>query len=257
METVDLLIENANELVTLQGPQTPRIQQQMSELSLIPHGSLAIHDGKIVAVGKHLSVKAERTIDATGKTVLPGFVDPHTHVVFAGSREFELGMKLQGLSYMEIMQQGGGIFHTVRETRKASVDSLLQQSGKRLHTMLSYGTTTCEMKSGYGLDTKSEMKILDVQQKLQQHHPVDIVSTFLGAHAVPQNQTAEEYLTVVIDDMLPKATGVARYCDVFCEQGVFTIEQSRRLLESAKKVGLLPKIHADELQDTGGASLAA
>jgi imidazolonepropionase len=189
--------------------------------------------------------------------VMPGFVDPHTHVVFAGSREFELDLKLAGIPYMEILKRGGGIFYTVNETRKASLTQLFQQSKKRLDTMLSYGTTTCEAKTGYGLDVETEIKMLKVQKKLQEGHPMDLVSTFLGAHAIPKDQQANEYIRTVITEMLPKTKGLARFCDVFCEKGVFTVAQSRKILEAGKQYGLIPKIHADEIVDTGGASLAA
>jgi imidazolonepropionase len=257
METVDLLITNANELLTLQGPRAIRIKEQMNNLSIIPRGSVAIQDGTIVGVGKHLRYKAETTIDASGKLVMPGFVDPHTHVVFAGSREFELEMKLAGVPYLNILKKGGGIHYTVNETRKTSPSLLLQESKKRLDRMLSYGTTTCEAKTGYGLDTETEMKLLRVQKKLQETHPMGLVSTFLGAHAVPKKQRADGYLRTVIEEMLPKIKGLARFCDVFCEKGVFTVTQSRRLLEAGKRYGLIPKLHADELTNTGGALLAA
>jgi imidazolonepropionase len=257
MEHVDLLIANANELVTLQGPQTPRTSGQMKKLSIITKGSVAIRDGVIVAVGRNLRYKAERTIDASGKLVMPGFVDPHTHVVFAGSREFELELKLAGVPYLEILRRGGGIQYTVKETRKASPGRLVEESTKRLDTMLAYGTTTCEAKTGYGLDTKNEVKLLSVQQKLQKTHLMDLVSTFLGAHAVPLNTSAVEYIELLIDDMLPRVKGLARFCDVFCEKGVFTAPQSRSILEAAKKHGLTPKVHADEMSNTGGAGLAA
>ena len=257
METVDVLITNANELITLQGPKTPRIKNQMSDLAIIKKGSLAIHNGKILEVGTNLKYNAETIIDASGKTVLPGFVDPHTHVVFSGSREFELDMKLKGLSYMDILKQGGGITYTVAETRKASYKSLVEQSKKRLDTMLSYGTTTCEAKSGYGLNIETELKILQVQNELNTTHPMDIVSTFLGGHAIPKEYNTNEYVSLVISDMMPKIHNHAMFCDVFCEKGVFTTEQSRSILESGKKYGLIPKIHADEIVDTGGASLAA
>jgi imidazolonepropionase len=257
METVDILIKNANELMTLKGPNKPRIKKQMEELSIVNQGSLAIKDGKIIDVGKNLSYDAKKIIDASGKTVIPGFVDPHTHLVFAGSREFELDMKLKGFSYMDILKKGGGIFYTVNETRKASKESLLQQSKKRLDTMLSYGTTTCEAKSGYGLETSTELKILEIQKKLNKDHSVDIVSTFLGAHAVPKEHNVDDYVNIVIDEMLPKVKGLAKYCDVFCEKGVFTVSQSRKILEAGKTHGLTPKIHADEIVDTGGAGLAA
>ena len=257
MKTVDILIKNASELVTLKGPNAPRTKQQMSDLSIINNGSIAINDGKIVEIGKNLNYSAEKTIDAHGKTVMPGFVDSHTHLVFAGSREFELDMKLKGFSYMDILKEGGGIFYTVNETRKASDDQLIKESKNRLDTMLLHGTTTCEAKSGYGLDTKTELKILKVQKQLQKLHPIDIVSTFLGAHAIPKESSSDEYVNQIIDEMLPKTKGLARFCDVFCEKGVFTVDQSRRILEAGKEFGLIPKIHADEIVDTGGAGLAA
>jgi imidazolonepropionase len=257
MANVDILIKNANELITLKGPNKPRIKSQMNNLSIIKDGSIAIKEGKIVDIGKNLRYNAEKTIDASNKVVMPGFVDPHTHVVFAGSREFELEMKLTGVSYMDILKKGGGIFCTVKEARKASEESLFEQSKKRLDTMLSYGTTTCEAKSGYGLDTENELKILKVQKKLNEKHKMDIVSTFMGAHAVPKDQQPEDYVNVVIDDMLPKVRGLAKFCDVFCEKGIFTVEQSKKILEAGKNYSLTPKIHADEIVDTGGASLAA
>ena len=257
MESVDLLVTHANELLTLKGPKTPRIREQMKNLGAIHNGSLAIKDGFIVDVGRNLRYKAETTIDASGKLVLPGFVDPHTHVVFAGSREFELDMKLAGVPYLEILKRGGGIFYTVQETRKASASQLVHQSKKRLDMMLSYGTTSCEAKTGYGLDVESEMKLLQVQKKLQRTHPMDLVSTFLGAHAIPRNQRSNEYMKTVISEMLPKTKGLARFCDVFCEKGVFTVAQARKILEAGKQYGLLPKIHADEIVHTGGGFLAA
>ena len=257
METVDIFIKNASELITMDGPNRPRIKKEMCELSIIENGSVAIKDGKIVETGNDLEYDAEKTIDASGKTVMPGFIDPHTHLVFAGSREFELDMKLKGLSYMEILKKGGGIFYTVNETRRATNEELLKQSKKRLDTMISHGTTTCEAKSGYGLDTETELKMLEIQKKLNDIHPMDIVSTFLGAHAIPKEHSADDYVDIIISEMLPQVKGLAMFCDVFCEKGVFTVEQSRRILEAGKKYGLIPKIHADEIVDTGGASLAA
>ena len=256
METVDILIENANEIITLKGQNKPRIKQEMNNLGILKKGSIAIKDGLIVAVGKNLKYKSETVIDAKGKTVMPGFVDPHTHVVFAGSREFELDMKLRGLSYMDILKKGGGIFYTVNETRKATEENLLRQSKNRFDSMLMHGTTTCEAKSGYGLETETELKILKIQKKLNESHSMDIVSTFLGAHAVPKGYSADEYVDVIINEMFPRLKGLAQFCDVFCEKGVFTVEQSRGILEIGKKYDLIPKIHADEIVDTGGASLA-
>ncbi|MBN1859915.1 MAG: imidazolonepropionase [Candidatus Thermoplasmatota archaeon] len=256
MESVDLLITHASELLSLRGPRNPRRQKQMRNLGILKNGSVAVNNGQIVEVGKNLRYKADTVINAAGKVVMPGFVDPHTHVVFAGSREFELDQKLTGVPYLEILKRGGGILYTVKETRKASPAQLVQQSKKRLDTMLLHGTTTCEAKTGYGLDTKTEITLLKVQKKLQKIHMVDIVSTFLGAHALPPHQPADTYIKTVITEMLPKTTGLAQFCDVFCEKGVFTIEQSKRILEAGKQYGLVPKIHADEIVNTGGASLA-
>ncbi len=257
MENIDILIKNANELITLKGPNRPRIMEELKNLSIIKNGSIAIKDSKIIDIGKNLKYKAEKIIDASGKTVLPGFIDPHTHVVFAGSREFELDMKLKGLSYMDILNSGGGIFYTVNKTRKASEKDLLSQSICRLDKMLTYGTTTCEAKSGYGLNIESEMKILKVQEKLNKEHKIDIVSTFLGAHAIPKEYKVDEYVDIIINDMLPKIRGLANFCDVFCEKGVFTVEQSRHILEAGKDYNLTPKLHADEIVDTGGALLSS
>ena len=257
METVDILIKNANEIITLKGSNKPRIKKEMSNLGIINKGSIAIKNGKIIDIGKNLKYKSEQTIDAKGKTVMPGFVDPHTHLVFAGSREFELDWKLRGLSYMDILKKGGGIIYTVNETRKANQDELLKQSKIRLDNMLLHGTTTCEAKSGYGLNTETEIKILKSIKKLNETHPVDIVPTFLGAHAVPKGYKTEEYVKIVISEMLPKVKGLAKYCDVFCEKGVFTPSQSKKILDAGKSYGLIPKIHADEIADTGGAALAA
>jgi imidazolonepropionase len=166
-------------------------------------------------------------------------------------------MKLKGLSYMDILKSGGGIFYTVEKTRNATKDQLIQQAKKRLDNMLRYGTTTCEAKSGYGLDTKTELKILEVNKKLNESHPIDIVSTFLGAHAIPKGKSADEYTDEIIEEMIPKINHLSKFCDVFCEEGVFTVDQSKKILEAGKTHGLIPKIHADEIVDTGGASLAA
>jgi imidazolonepropionase len=257
MESVDLLITHARELLTLQGPKKPRIRGQMKNLGIIKNGSIAIQNGQIVDVGPNLRYKAETVIDASGKLVMPGFVDPHTHVVFAGSREFELDLKLAGVPYMEILRHGGGIFYTVEKTQKASPVQLLQQSKKRLDTMLRYGTTSCEAKTGYGLDVKNELKLLRVQKKLQETHPMDLVSTFLGAHAIPKHMQVNEYIQTILSEMLPKTKGLAQFCDVFCEKGIFTVAQAKKILEAGKQYGLIPKIHADEIVDTGGALLAA
>ena len=257
MDNIDILINNINELISLRGPDRPRIKNEMNNLSIIEDGSIAINDGKIVEIGQDLRYNAEIKIDATGKIVMPGFVDSHTHLVFAGSREFELDMKLKGFSYMEILKKGGGIHYTVNKTRKATDNDLLVSSKKRLDTMLSYGTTTCEAKSGYGLNTETELRILKIQKKLNDIQPIDIVSTFLGAHAIPINTDSNDYVNIIINEMLPKVKDYAVFCDVFCEKGVFSLKQSEKILEAGKKYGLIPKIHADEIVDTSGASLAA
>jgi len=257
METVDIIIKNANELLTLKGPNNPRKKEEMNDLSIIKNGSIAINDGLIVDLGKSLKYKSEKIIDAKGKTVIPGFVDSHTHLVYAGAREFELDMKLQGYSYMEILKKGGGITYTVNETRKASISDLIKDGNKRLDTMLSYGTTSCEAKSGYGLETKTEIKILKAINRLNETHSVDIVPTFLGAHAVPKEHTTNDYVDIVVNEMIPEVGKYSKFCDVFCEKGVFTVNQSRKILEAGKQHNLISKIHADEIVDTGGAALAA
>jgi len=257
METADILIKNANELITLKGPNKPRTKNQMSNLGIIKKGSIAIENGKIIDAGTNLKYKAKNIIDAKGKTVMPGFIDPHTHLVFAGSREFELDWKLKGLSYMDILKKGGGIVYTVDKTRKATSDQLLDESRKRLDTMLKFGTVSCEAKSGYGLNTETELKILKVNNKLAETHPIDIVSTFLGAHAIPKDSNGEEYTKILVDEMIPKVAKYTKFCDVFCEKGFFTPLQSKKILLAGIKHDLIPKIHADEILDTGGAALAA
>jgi len=265
-EEIDLLIENANELVTIRGgSQKPLLGERMKDLGIIKGGSLAVHKGRIVDVGRRQEIKkrfeSKETLDVSGKVVMPGFVDPHTHLVFAGSRENEFEMRIQGFTYMEILEKGGGILKTVRETRKASKKELLEACKKTLNIMLEHGTTTVEAKSGYGLTASDEAKCLEVVKLLNEEHPVDIVPTFLGAHAVPpeHKNNPYKYVKLVIDEMIPMVArhGLAEFCDVFCEKGVFSIEQSREILLSGKKYGLIPKLHADEMTKLGGAELAA
>jgi imidazolonepropionase len=265
-EKVDLLIINADELVTLSGDNhKPRTGKQMREIGIIRNGGLAIKDGRILSVGKTPDVtkgfKAENVISANGKIVLPGFVDPHTHLVFAGSREDEFQMRIEGASYMEILKAGGGILRTVRETRKASVEKLVDYGTETLNAMLEHGTTTVEAKSGYGLSTKDELKMLEVIKRLNQMHSVDLVPTFLGAHAIPPEflNNPQGYVSLVVDEMIPKVAekGLAEFCDVFCERGVFNLEQTRRVLVAGNNSGLKPRLHADEMSSLGGAELAA
>ncbi|MGQ9565767.1 MAG: imidazolonepropionase [Candidatus Bathyarchaeales archaeon] len=263
---VDLLVLNAEELVTLKGgSKKPFIGKQMTNLGAIRHGGLAINNGKIVAIGKTPKIRSQfegnQLIDASGKLVMPGFIDPHTHLVFAGSREKEFELRIKGASYLEIFRRGGGILQTVWETRKASLSQLVEACEKTLDAMLAHGTTTVEAKSGYGLCLKDEIKILEAIKRLNRQHPISIVPTFMGAHAVPQEYEgrAEDYVELVSDKMIPKIAEkkLAEFCDVFCEKGVFNLEQSRKILQSGKKHGLKPKIHADELSQLGGTELAA
>ena len=265
-EKVDLIIEKANELVTLQGGSVKPLKgEAMQNLGIIRDGAIAIKDGKIMALGKTSEIRekytAEHIIDAEGKLVTPGLIDSHTHLVFAGSREDEFELKLKGASYLEILQKGGGILRTVAETRKASLEQLVRLGKERLNLMLMHGTTTVEAKSGYGLSTEDEIKCLEAIRKLDAEHPIDVIPTFLGAHAIPAEYAGktEEYVKLVIEKMIPAVAErkLAEFCDVFCEKGVFSIEHSRKILLAGKKYGLEPKIHADEMSWLGGAELAA
>lgn len=263
---VDLIIENANELLTVaEGSQKPLSGTKMKELGIVRNGSLAIDKGIIAAVGKTEEIckrfRGKEHLDATGKVIMPGLVDPHTHLVFAGSREDEFEMKLQGFSYMEILRKEGGILRTVRETRRASKTELADNCKKTLKIMLEHGTTTVEAKSGYGLNVRDEIKCLEVMKILNEKQPVEVVPTFLGAHAIPPEykDDADRYIARITEEMIPTIANreLAEFCDVFCERGTFNIEQSRKILLSGKKHGLVPKLHADEMTRLGGAELAA
>ncbi|MCX7780208.1 MAG: imidazolonepropionase [Negativicutes bacterium] len=261
-----LLLVHANELVTCRG-QAPKTGTAMNDLGIIPDGAVAIASGRIIHTGSTndvLRVVNERdyqVVDCSGKCVMPGFVDAHTHLVFGGYRAEEFSWRLKGATYMEIMQKGGGIVNTVRATRKASKGELKSLARRRLDSILSLGVTTIEAKSGYGLDLDTEIKQLEVMAELAAEHPVEIVPTFMGAHAVPPEYKGrtDEFIDFIIREVLPEVVrrGLAEFCDVFCEQGVFSIEQSRRLLTAALEYGLKPKLHADEIVQLGGAELAA
>ena len=263
-------IKHASQLVTLASEHKgPRTKETMSELSIIEDGSIWLENEIIQAIGttEELQIKyANRieeaeVINAFGKLVTPGLVDPHTHVVYGGSREREFEMRLEGATYMDIMNEGGGIHATTRMTREATEDELFAQTEKRLDSFLAHGVTTVEGKSGYGLNVETELKQLRVMQRLQEEHPIDIVPTFMGAHAVPAEFKGkeDEYVDLIVNDMLPRVAEeqLAKFNDVFCEVGVFTPEQSKRILEAGKALGLIPKIHADEIEPYGGAELAA
>ncbi|HSF22707.1 MAG TPA: imidazolonepropionase [Blastocatellia bacterium] len=267
----ELLLTHASQLVTLGGPARARIGTEMRELAIVPDGALLVRGGRIAAVGtsseieKQASANVEK-VDATGRVVMPGFVDAHTHPVFAGTREDEYEMRAHGLSYQEIAAQGGGIRSTVRKTRAASEQELFEMALPRVRWLLEHGTTTIEAKSGYGLTVEDELKILRVIRRLDHETSLQLVPTFLGAHEIPDEyrdsssgQTREEYVRLVVDDMLPRvaAESLARYADVFCESHVFNVEESRRVLVRASELGLGLRLHADQLSLSGGARLAA
>jgi len=266
MNNGNLIIKNANELVTCSGFKA-KVGKEMSELGIIPNGAIVIEDGIIKAVGttedilKDHDINNYMVIDASNKAVLPGFVDSHTHFVFGGYRAEEFSWRLRGDSYMEIMERGGGIINSVRATRQASKEELFNAGKKRLDSMLSFGVTTVEGKSGYGLDCATEIKQLEVMDEINKAHPIDVVKTFMGAHAVPieYKGRADEFIQLIIDEMLPTISEkkLAEFCDIFCEKNVFSVEQSRKLLSKAKEFGLKLKLHADEIVQLGGAELAA
>ncbi|MEG1932874.1 MAG: imidazolonepropionase, partial [Pygmaiobacter sp.] len=260
------LICHAAELVTCKG-NAPKHGKEMAEIGLIYDGAVLIHDDKIVKVGTTAEVETGinkeeyEIIDATGKTVLPGFVDSHTHFVFGGYRADEFSWRLRGDSYMSIMERGGGINASVTKTRNATLDELIESGKDRLERMLEFGVTTVEGKSGYGLDKETELKQLRAMKALDKIQPVDIVSTFLGPHSVlPEYKGRErEFLTEMLRDVMPivKEEDLAEFADIFCEKNVFSIEDSRYYLTQAKEMGFKLKIHADEMVQLGGAELAA
>lgn len=262
----NLLIKNAAEIVTCSG-FSAKSGPEMSDLHIIKGGNILIENGIISSVGgvdetlKASDMSQFTIVDASGKAVLPGFVDSHTHFVFGGYREEEFSWRLKGDSYMEIMQRGGGINSTVAATRKASKTELAHAGKKRLDSMLSFGVTTVEGKSGYGLDLETEIRQLETMKDLNLEHPIDIIPTFLGAHAIPPEFSgrSQDYIEFIIDKVLPEIAEkkLALFCDIFCEEGVFSISQSRKLLTAARQYGLQAKFHADEIVQLGGAELAA
>lgn len=262
-----LLIKNIGQLVTMQG-SVPRRGRFMSEIGLIANGAVAVAGDEILAVGASDEIVgrvelAENcdVISAEQSVVTPGLIDPHTHPVFVGTREAEFEMRLAGKSYMEIAQAGGGIRATVRRVREASDEELYAASRKTVASLLAHGITTIEAKSGYGLSTEAEIKSLEVIRRLNELEPIDLYPTFMGAHEVPDEYRDRhaEYVELVIKDMIPAVAEkkLALFCDVFCEEGVFTIDESRAILEAARAAGMQLKLHADELKSTGGAELAA
>ena len=264
----DLLIRSAAQLCVVPpqngGPQRGRA---LGDLGIVEDGAVACAGGRIVAVGPSAQVRADWQaaveLDASGQVVCPGFVDPHTHVVWAGDRAAEFELRVRGATYMEIMAAGGGIMSTVRATRAASLDQLVVETRPRLDRMLAHGSTTVEAKTGYGLTTADELKMLAAIAALDASHPITLVPTFLGAHAIPTEykDNPDSYVALVVEEMLPAVKSQvskpqAQFCDVFCEEGAFSLAQTRRILEAARALGFGLKVHADEFKSLGGTALA-
>ena len=258
-----LLIKNIGTLATPAG-RSARSGNEQGQITYLHDAWITAQDGIISGLSSGSVPEGDafdEIIDAGGRLVTPGLVDAHTHLVFGGWRQNELGLKLHGAGYLDILAMGGGILSTVRATREADSDELARKAAAALNEMLELGVTTCEAKSGYGLDIENELKQLAVVQRLDKEHEVDLVSTFLGAHAVPEEykDDREGYIRLLTEELIPRAAGegLAEFCDVFCEQGVFTAEESRRILEAGQRYGLKSKIHADEIESIGGTELCA
>ena len=260
-----ILIENLDQLYTVAGA-APRSGVRQGDIVPIADGAVAAVDGRIVAVGTSAHVRGQvdvevdaHVIDGRGYSLVPGFVDAHTHVVFAGDRRHELPRRLAGATYAEIAAAGGGILSTVEATRRATEDELAADTLVRLGEMLGSGTTTCEAKSGYGLNVETELRMLRVIRRLDDEQPVELVSTFMGAHEVPPEFRGRQadYVRLVIDEMIPQAAPLAEWCDVFCDTGFFTPAEAIAILDAGARAGLKPRIHADELASSGGSAVAA
>lgn len=295
MKICDLLIYNAGQLVTCASGGKPKRGEAMRDVGIVASGAVAVKDGLIVAVGRSQDIESEfqseNSIDANGKVVTPGFVECHTHVVFAGNRLDEFELKIKGADYLEILKNGGGILSTVRQTRRASLPELVEQSRRRLDKLLALGTTTCEVKTGYGLDMETELKMLAAIFELDETHAIDLIPTFLPAHAVPpefrgdgDKSSADSYVDLICEEMLPRAMQIYQekvnlpmnadesqlknsasrrlrvgkhfFADVFCEKNAFDLHQSRLILETAKNLGFRLKAHVDEFTNLGAARMA-
>jgi imidazolonepropionase len=267
MKSRTLLIRNAEQLVTVAGPDAARSGVAQGQIEPIADGAVYVKDDRIVDVGRTADVltrnpkakKADRVIDAAGRAVIPGLIDCHSHPVFAGDRSDEYAMRLAGKTYREILAAGGGILKSVRATRAATREELLEGLRQRLDSALAYGTTTMEAKTGYGLDEDTELKMLVTIRSAntgRKRHPIDLIPTLLFAHAVPMGSSAEEMTQAAIK-ATPRLAPLAEFVDVFCERGIFELEHSRKILEAGKKAGLTVKVHADEMCLLGGAKLAA
>ena len=261
-----LIIKNIGKLATMSGKQIPKKNKDLEDIGLIENAYIVVEDEKIIEIGKEDGYKKfidDNTIveDASDRLVTPGFIDAHTHLVHGGSRENEFHKKLSGVPYLQILQEGGGILSTVNSTKKSDKKELYIKAKKSMDRMLEFGVTTLEAKSGYGLDLETEKKQLEVAHDLDKNHPIDIVHTFLGAHAIPKEykKNPKEYITKLVEEIMPymKENDLAEFCDVFCEKGVFNIEESEYILTEAKKMGYKLKIHADEIVSIGGAELAS
>lgn len=253
----DLLIQNIKELVLPKSTDRPLKGDELDELNIVENGTVVVKDGKIVYSGPYTDeYEAKETIDASDKVVSPALVDAHTHLVHGGSREHEMSLKRQGVSYLEILEQGGGILSTVESTRKASEDELFEKAEHDLLTMIHHGVLAVESKSGYGLNKENELKQLRVSRRLQDKYNLDMRHTFLGPHAVPKEAESNEQFLQDMIDLLPEVKEYADFADIFCETGVFSIEESKRYMEAAKEQGFQLKIHADEIDPLGGLGLA-
>lgn len=265
-----MLIHSASQLLTLAGG--PQRGLDLGRLEIIESGAVLVRDGIIADIGDSEALKFaypdEPALDASGRVVMPGFVDPHTHLIWAGDRAAEFEMRLQGKTYLEILAAGGGILSTVRATRSASLEALLEETRPRMRSMFEHGTTTAEAKTGYGLETATELRMLEALRALANEGPLDLAITFLGAHAIPVEYKGdvEGYTDHIVKTMLPAVRDWWReqgdpqplpFVDVFCETGAFSLEESRRILEAARGLGFPLKIHADEFDNLGGAALAA
>jgi imidazolonepropionase len=263
-----LLITGAAQLVTLRG-EVPRRGSSLSKLGLIKDGAVLVGEGKILAVGprarveKHAAARRAEKLDVGGRVVLPGFVDSHTHLIHAGSRAEEYELKIRGASYEEIARNGGGILNSAKKLRTATADALKRRARAALQEFASYGTTTVEAKSGYGLDVASELKILRLHRELNAEQPLEIVSTFLGAHTVPAEFRglpggAQRYIKLLVEQLMPEVVNerLAEFCDVFCDRGAFTRKESEQVLVEGRLHGLVPRVHAEQLTHTGATQLA-
>ncbi|EEE50111.1 imidazolonepropionase [Staphylococcus capitis] len=253
----DLIIQNIQELILPKSTDKPLKGRELDELEVVENGTVVIKDGKVVYSGPHTDdYEAKEVIDASGRVVSPALVDAHTHLIFGGSREHEMSLKRQGKSYLEILESGGGILSTVKSTREINEEDLFKKAEHDLLTMIKHGVLTVESKSGYGLDKENELKQLRVSNRLAEKYNLNMKHTFLGPHAVPEEAESNEAFLEEMIELLPEVKEYADFADIFCETGVFSVEESKRYMEKAKEAGFKVKIHADEIDPLGGLELA-